>query len=80
MSSAYQEQIAGSHYKDFEIQPSEFIYKNKLNWFEANAIKYTCRHKMKNGADDLKKAIHYLRLLLEEKYKITSEVTYEETP
>lgn len=78
--SAFDEQIAGSHYKDFAIQPSEFIYENKLNWFEGNAVKYICRHKMKNGADDLKKAIHYLRLLLEEKYKIPSAINYLEIP
>ena len=50
------------------IQPSEFIYKNKLNWHEANAVKYICRHKLKGGRTDLEKAIHYLELLIELEY------------
>ena len=61
-------QIGGSHYKDMRIQPSEFIYKNGLNWFEGNAIKYICRHRAKTGRQDLEKAIHYLQLLLAEEY------------
>ena len=27
-------QIGGSHYKNFAIQPAEFITKNKLTWLE----------------------------------------------
>jgi hypothetical protein len=50
------------------IQPGEFIYKNNLNWFEGNAVKYICRHRMKNGEQDIDKAIHYLELLKEEEY------------
>lgn len=50
------------------IQPSEFIYKNKLNWFEGNAVKYICRHRLKGGEVDIDKAIHYLELLKEEEY------------
>ena len=61
-------QVAGSHYKGFQIQPIEFIQGNKLDFCEGNAIKYVCRHRDKNGAEDIKKAIHYLRLLLELEY------------
>ena len=50
------------------IQPGEFIYKNKLNWFQGNAIKYICRYSSKGGEQDLDKAIHYLELLKEEEY------------
>lgn len=55
------------------IQPSEFIYRNKLNWFEGNAVKYICRHRFKNGEQDLDKAIHYLELLKEEEYGGTNK-------
>lgn len=59
-------QIGGSHYKDMVIQPGEFIRANGIGWYEGNAIKYVCRHKAKNGKQDLEKAIHYLQLAMEE--------------
>jgi len=61
-------QIAGDHYKKYEIQPIEFCHKNKLPPCETAVIKYVCRHKEKNGIEDLKKAIHYLELLIELDY------------
>ena len=57
-----------SHYKGFKIQPAEFIIKNKLPFAEGNVIKYTLRHNKKNGAEDIKKAIHYLKMILEMQY------------
>jgi hypothetical protein len=62
----HERQVGGSHYKDLPIQPSEFIRKNGLGWYEGNIIKYTCRYKQKNGAEDIRKVIHYAELLLEE--------------
>jgi hypothetical protein len=67
--SALDKQVSGSHYKDFEIQPVEFIKKNNIPYIEGNVIKYTCRHRSKNGKADILKAIHYLELLLELEYK-----------
>jgi len=32
-------------------------------------VKYVSRHRNKNGAEDIKKAIHFLNLLLEIEYK-----------
>lgn len=61
-------QVGGGHYKTMPIQPSEFSQKNGLNWCEANVVKYVCRHRTKNGVEDIKKAIHYLDLLLEWEY------------
>lgn len=61
-------QVGGAHYKDFEIQPSLFCHVNKIGWLEGNVIKYVCRHGSKNGAQDIRKAIHYLQLLLEWEY------------
>ena len=51
-------QVGGSHYMYFEIQPAEFINKNRLLFAEANAIKYICRHSKKGGIQDIDKAIH----------------------
>jgi len=59
------------HYLRFAITPSEFIVKNKLGWLEGNAIKYICRHDAKNGAEDVKKAIKYLELILEHYVTVT---------
>lgn len=61
-------QVGGDHYKTMGIQPSDFIDSNKLGWYEGNAVKYICRHKVKGGKEDLLKAIHYLELALEKHY------------
>ena len=61
-------QIGGEHYKRMAIQPSEFIFKNNLNWCQGNVIKYVCRYKEKNGVQDIDKAIHYLQLLKKYEY------------
>jgi hypothetical protein len=62
-------QVGGSHYQDFVIQPADFVNKNKMLFAEGNAIKYICRHSKKNKAEDIKKAIHYLEMILERDYK-----------
>jgi hypothetical protein len=58
----------GKHYQGFVIQPAEFIIKNNLPFAEGNVVKYTLRHTKKNGAEDIKKAIHYLKMILEMQY------------
>lgn len=64
-SSPLSQQIGGSHYKDFAIQPVEFIYRNSLGFCEGNVVKYICRYKSKGGIDDLKKSKHYIEMLIE---------------
>ena len=61
-------QIGGSHYMYFDIQPAEFINRNKLLFAEGNAIKYICRHQTKGKEEDVKKAIHYLEMIIERDY------------
>jgi hypothetical protein len=61
-------QVDGDHYKIMAIQPIEFCQKNNLNFCESNVIKYVCRHRNKNGARDIRKAIHNLQLLLSMEY------------
>ena len=63
--SALDKQVQGTHYKNMIIQPVEFIVKNNISFLEANVIKYVCRHREKNGIEDLNKAIHYLELAKE---------------
>lgn len=66
--SALETQVSGDHYKYMPIQPVEFCQKNQLGYCESAAIKYICRHRKKNGADDLRKAIHYLEILIQMEY------------
>jgi hypothetical protein len=61
-------QVGGMHYKSMKIQPITFITENNIPYCEANAIKYLCRHELKNGVQDLDKAIHYIQLLKEMRY------------
>lgn len=65
MGKALDIQVGGDHYK-LPIQPVEFIYKNQLDYLRGNVIKYVTRKK--NGAEDIRKAIHYCELLLELEY------------
>ena len=66
--SAYKKQFGGSHYRRMKIQPSKFINQNKLLFAEGNAIKYICRHQYKGGKEDLKKAKHYIDMIIERDY------------
>ena len=63
--SALDVQIAGSHYKSLAIQPVEFIHRNGIGYMEGNAIKYLTRWRSKGGIEDLRKAKHYIDLLIE---------------
>ena len=65
--SATEKQIDGEHYVNCAIQPTEYILANNLGWCEANVVKYVTRWKSKGGVKDLKKAIHYLEMLIEHK-------------
>jgi hypothetical protein len=64
----YDKQIGGEYYLKMKIQPSEFANKNHLPFAEGNAIKYICRHKDKGGKEDLKKAKHYIDMIIERDY------------
>ena len=55
-------QVGGLHYKQMPIQPVEFCELNQLPYCMANVIKYTSRHKLKHGREDLEKAVHYCDL------------------
>jgi hypothetical protein len=58
----------GNTTKNMAIQPAYFINENKLLFAEGNAIKYICRHQSKGKEEDVKKAIHYLEMILERDY------------
>jgi hypothetical protein len=75
--SVLEAQVGGDHYKSMKIQPVEFIHANKLDFFQGVVIRYVCRHKNKNGRQDLEKAIHFLQLALELQYPIQKEHSNE---
>jgi hypothetical protein len=62
---SFKKQVGGSHYKNYKIQPVEFIIKNNIGFVEGNIIKYVLRFKEKGGAVDLEKAKHYIELLID---------------
>ena len=66
---AFDSQVGGNHYKSFKIQPVEFIHINGLGYIAGNIIKYVCRYKSKNGIEDLRKARHYIDMLIESELK-----------
>ena len=57
-----------THYDLKKIQPIDYINANSLNFNEGNVIKYITRHKEKNGAEDIKKAIKYCEFILKYNY------------
>lgn len=61
-------QVGGNHYKDLAVQPAEYCQRNRLGFCESSVVKYVTRHRSKNGAEDVRKAIHFLQLLLEIEY------------
>jgi len=70
IKSAKDTQVGGNHYLDLKIQVSDYIHENNLNWYQGNAIKYLSRYNRKNSdtsiqIQDLKKAVHYIQLLIE---------------
>lgn len=69
MSKILDHQEGGNHYKKMAIQPIDFIYFNDIPFIEGNIIKYLLRYKKKNGLEDLKKAKHYLEILIEKEYE-----------
>lgn len=79
MSYNKEKQIGGHHYKNMVMEPAEYCAINNIPFMEGNVIKYVCRHSEKNGVEDLRKAIHYLEMLIQIKYPSEVqqvEVTY----
>lgn len=62
---ALDRQEGGHHYKDLAIQPVEYIHRNCIGFCEGSAIKYLTRWRAKGGVEDLKKARHFIDLLIE---------------
>jgi hypothetical protein len=70
-------QIGGKHYKQYKIQPYEFISKNNLSFYQGNVIKYVVRYLEKGGEEDLEKIIHYTELEIKRLRDESLEVKYK---
>ena len=55
-------QVEGDYYSRLGIQPVQFSMVNKLDACAHSILKYTTRHREKNGRVDLEKAIHFIEL------------------
>jgi len=53
-----------SHYTQGNIEVWDFIVDQGLDYLEGNVVKYVCRHRYKNGLEDLKKAKQYIEKLI----------------
>ncbi|MDO4212223.1 MAG: DUF3310 domain-containing protein [Bacteroidales bacterium] len=62
------------HYQ-YDITPQEYADANHLPFDEGNVVKYVTRHKLKNGYDDIIKAIHYCMFILKRDYNISSHLS-----
>jgi hypothetical protein len=65
LPSALGVQEGGQHYKKAVIQPIEYIHANGIPFAEGSVIKYVSRWRDKGGIEDLKKARHFIDLLIE---------------
>lgn len=63
--SAFDQQYGGNHYKDMMIQPLEYALANNLGICEHAVVKYISRWRAKGGVEDLRKAKHYIDILIE---------------
>ena len=54
-----------AHYLQGKVEVTPTIVALGLDFCEGNVVKYVCRHRHKNGIEDLKKAQAYLRMMIE---------------
>lgn len=65
--SALKIQVGGTHYKDFKVQPIEFIAANDLSFLQGCIVKRICRYCLPGGKgiQDLEKIKHEVDLIIE---------------
>ena len=62
---ASQYQVGGDHYRGAEFQHWDLVRVFEWDYFQAQAIKYIMRYKMKGGVQDLEKAQHFIVKMIE---------------
>ena len=64
MNDVNEKQVSGTHYKVQGIQHWDYVLTNDVPYMEAQVLKYVSRHRLKGGADDLRKAQHFIEKLV----------------
>jgi hypothetical protein len=72
-------QVAGDHYSRLKIQPLEYALENDLGVCEHAVIKYVSRWAFKGGVEDLRKARHYLDIMIEREVQAGIDLGPDET-
>lgn len=57
--------IIPGYYHKGNVDTIKFSLENNLSFVQGNIVKYVVRYKEKNGVEDLKKAMEYLKRLIE---------------
>jgi len=65
--SANDRQVDGTHYEG-ELQHWDIVYQAKLDYFQAQILRYIMRHRKKHGLKDLQKAEHFIQKYIELEY------------
>lgn len=60
-------QVDGDHYKG-ELQHWDIVHLAKLDYFQAQILRYIMRHRKKHGLKDLQKAQHFIEKYMELEY------------
>lgn len=65
--SAFDTQVGGSHYKDYAIQPFEFLVRNNIPTHKGGIIQRILRydHPTGKGLEDLEKIKHEIDMIIE---------------
>lgn len=79
MLTANSRQVGGDHYAS-PIQHWDYVVANDIPYLEAMVIKYLTRWRKKGGADDIRKAQHFLQKLFEVEGIAWDEKTSDPAP
>lgn len=58
-------QVGGTHYNVMKIQPSRFWMANDYDGDAGMILKYLARHKLKNGRQDVEKALSFVQIRID---------------
>lgn len=68
-----QEQIGGTHYEVMKIQPIDYIMANGLDFCQGSVCKYISRYRNKGKDEDIKKIIHFCKIILSKEFGYTQD-------
>jgi hypothetical protein len=76
--NALDHQTGGDHYKGGAIEPIQFAIAHKMPAADFSVFKHIFRHRQKLGAEDVKKAIHYGQIILQEEYGVHLPISWDD--